>query len=117
MGVTAPRAACPPCPSAGPSAPEGRAKQGVVLAPGLEPEEFTALLTPRNPAICPKYSPPPPLPLGNPYVPTPAAPRAGPHARLTVPTILQRISRGRIPAPQRPPRVPSPAGPGTRGHL
>lgn len=44
-----------------------------------------------------------------PQVPTPAATQAGPPRATTVPSVLQRISKGRIPAPHRATRGPWPS--------
>ena len=53
------------------TAPEGASKagSGSSAQAALEREELTALVTRRNPAVCSKYEPLPPLPLGNPRSP------------------------------------------------
>lgn len=66
----------------------------------LEREGLDASMTQRNPAICSKYEPPRPCPLGTPGPHTCSDTGGSPRA-TTVPSVLHRISRDRIPAPHR----------------
>lgn len=108
----------PWCPSALQDGLRGQEQRrnGPSSQAALEREGLDASMTQRNPAICSKYEPPRPCPLGTPGPHTCSDTGGSPRA-TTVPSVLHRISRDRIPAPHRRPRVPGPAGPGTHGHL